>query len=74
MFWKGVNIGDNEKFLELLRNKDKYKCFVDNDDVYFIKKDINKDDLENYCISFNNFGYELLNEIFQALGIDSELV
>lgn len=65
---------DNEKFLELLRNKDKYKCFVDNDDVYFIKKeDINKDDLENYCISFNNFGYELLNEIFQALGIDSEL-
>ena len=66
---------DNEKFLELLRNKDKYKCFVDNDDVYFIKKgDINKDDLENYCISFNNFGYELLNEIFQALGIDSELV
>lgn len=29
---------DNEKFLELLRNKDKYKCFVDNDDVYFIKK------------------------------------
>ena len=68
-------MGDNEKFLELLRNKDKYKCFVDNDDVYFIKKgDINKDDLENYCISFNNFGYELLNEIFQALGIDSELV
>ena len=66
---------DNEKFLELLRTKDKYKCFVDNDDVYFIKKeDINKDDLENYCISFNNFGYELLNEIFQALGIDSELV
>ena len=66
---------DNEKFLELLRNKDKYKCFVDNDDVYFIKKeDINKDDLENYCISFNNFGYELLNEIFQALGIDSELI
>lgn len=66
---------DNEKFLELLRNKDKYKCFVDNDDVYFIKKeDINKDDSENYCISFNNFGYELLNEIFQALGIDSELV
>ena len=38
------------------------------------KEDINKDDLENYCISFNNFGYELLNEIFQALGIDSELV
>lgn len=35
---------------------------------------MNKDDLENYCISFNNFGYELLNEIFQALGIDSELV
>ena len=68
-------MGDNEKFLELLRNKDKYKCFVDNDDVYSIKKeDINKDDLENYCISFNNFGYELLNEIFQALGIDSELV
>ena len=68
-------MGDNEKFLELLRNKDKYKCFVDNDDVYFIKKeDINKDDLENHCISFNNFGYELLNEIFQALGIDSELV
>lgn len=68
-------MGNNEKFLELLRNKDKYKCFVDNADVYFIKKeDINKDDLENYCISFNNFGYELLNEIFQALGIDSELV
>lgn len=66
---------DNEKFLELLRNKDKYKYFVDNDNVYFIKKeDINKDDLENYWISFNNFGYELLNEIFQALGIDSELV
>lgn len=68
-------MSDKEKFLELLNNKDKYKCFVDNDDVYFIKKeDINKDDSENYCISFDNFGYELLNGIFQALGIDSELV
>lgn len=66
---------DKEKFLELLNNKDKYKCFIDNDDVYFIKKeDMNKDDSENYCISFNDFGYELLNGIFQTLGIDSELV
>lgn len=66
---------DVEKFLELLKNKDKYKCFIDNDDVYFIRKeDIDKEDLENYCISFDNFGYELLNGVFQALGIDSEIV
>ena len=66
---------DKEKFLELLNNKEKYKCFIDNDDVYFIKKgDLNKRNSENYCLSFNCWGYELLNEVFQALGIDSELV
>lgn len=69
---------DKEKFKMLLENKQDYKCFIDNDIVWFCKKE----DIEKYDddwkpppeIEFNQFGYELLNEIFQALGIDSELV
>ena len=30
--------------------------------------------IETECGKAKNVGYELLNEIFQALGIDSELV
>lgn len=70
---------DKELFLELLKNKDKYIVLIDNDDVSFTTKDNYKKYNENIDeewegYSFNNFGYELLNEVFQALGIDSELV
>lgn len=70
---------DKELFLELLKNKDKYIVLIDNDDVSFTTKEnyekYNTDwDEEWKGYSFKNYGYELLNEVFQALGIDSELV
>lgn len=70
---------DKELFLELLKNKDKYIVSIDNDNVSFTTKENYKKYNENIDeewkeYSFNNFGYELLNEVFQALGIDSELV
>lgn len=70
---------DKELFLELLKNKDKYIVLIDNDDVSFTTKEnyekYNADLNEKWKgYSFNNYGYELLNEVFQALGIDSELV
>lgn len=69
---------DKEKFELLLENKEIYRCFIDNDSVWFSKKE----DIEKYSdynnpppyIEFSQYGYELLNEIFNALGIDSELV
>lgn len=72
-----IKITDKEKFKLLLNNKKEYKCFIDNDSVWFCKKsDIKKYDDWNPPpdIEFNQFGYELLNEVFQTLGIDSELV
>ena len=34
-------MNDKERFLFLLKNKEKYKVFIDNDDVYFVdKKDL----------------------------------
>lgn len=72
-------MSDKDMFLMLLKNKNLYKVFVDNDSVFFM----NKKELEKYendfdtkpkYYEFNEFGYELLNEIFQALDIDSELV
>lgn len=70
---------DKDMFLMLLKNKDLYKVFVDNDSVFFMNKNelkkYEKDyDVQPKCYDFNEFGYELLNEIFQALDIDSELV
>lgn len=70
---------DKELFLELLKNKDKYIVLIDNDNVSFTTKENYKKYNENIDeeweeYSFNNFGYELLNEVFQVLGIDSELV
>lgn len=75
---RDVIITDKEKFKLLLENKEEYKCFVDNDSVWFCKKE----DIEKYSdynnpppdIEFSSFGYELLNEVFNALGIESELV
>ena len=70
---------DKELFLELLKNKDLYIVLIYNENVPFKKKENYKKYNENIDeeweeYSFNNFGYELLNEVFQALGIDSELV
>lgn len=72
-------MNDKERFLFLLKNKEKYKVFIDNDDVYFIdKKDLElekKDPEYDYnFFDFKEYGYHLLNEIFQAMGIDSELI
>ena len=72
-------MNDKERFLFLLKNKEKYKVFIDNDDVYFVDKkdlELEKQDTEyEYDVfEFMEYGYYLLNEVFQAMGIDSELV
>lgn len=72
-------MNDKERFLFLLKNKEKYKVFIDNDDVYFVdKKDLEleeQDTVYEYDVfEFLEYGYHLLNEVFQAMGIDSELV
>ncbi len=72
-------MNDKELFMELLENKEKYKVDIDNDYVSFaLKEDLQKAeedyDYEYEDYRFKNYGYELLNEVFQALGIDSDLV
>lgn len=72
-------MNDKERFLFLLKNKEKYKVFIDNDDVYFVDKkdlELEEQDIEyEYDVfEFMEYGYHLLNEVFQAMGIDSELV
>ncbi len=70
---------DKELFKMLLENKEKYKVDIDNYCVCFaLKEDLEKQEIdEDYEVEtyeFKECGYELLNEIFQALGIDSDLV
>lgn len=73
-------MSDKELFLMLLENKEKYEVFVDNDVVNFVNKEKYQKyedndyegEYEEHC--FNEYGYNLLNEVFQALGINSDLV
>lgn len=72
-------MSDKELFMKLLENKEKYKVEIDNDCVSFaLKEDLQKAeedyDYEYEDYRFGNYGYELLNEVFQTLGIDSDLV
>lgn len=72
-------MSDKELFMKLLENKEKYKVEIDNDYVSFaLKEDLQKAeedcDYEYEDYRFGNYGYELLNEVFQTLGIDSDLV
>ena len=54
--------------------KEGMEIAIDNDSVVlvFTKNFIDED--TNYCYEFNEFGYELLNILFQALGFKSDLV
>lgn len=72
-------MNDKELFLKILSDKEKYKIEIDNDNVCVYEKE----NLEEYeknenvylkIYEFNKFGYCLLNEVFQALEIDSDLV
>lgn len=70
---------DKELFKMLLKDKEKYKVYIDNDSVTFASKDeIEKEEkdcrFEAKFYDFKEYGYHLLNEVFQALGIDSDLV
>lgn len=72
-------MNDKELFKMLLENKEKYKVDIDNDYVSFTSKEElerqeQDDDFEPKIYSFEEYGYHLLNEVFQALGIDSDEV
>ena len=56
------------------KNKEKYKILVDNDCVTVCKKEDWEQDIDVDFVDFNEYGYYLLNEIFLALGLDSEFV
>lgn len=67
-------LDDKQLFLALLKNKEKYKILVDNDCVTVCKKEDWEQDIDVDFVDFNEYGYYLLNEIFLALGLDSEFV
>jgi len=67
-------LDDKQLFLTLLKNKDKYKILIDNDCVTVCKKEDWEQDICGDSVDFNEYGYYLLNEIFSALGFDSEFV
>ena len=50
------------------------KILVDNDCVSVCKKEDWEQDIDVDFVDFNEYGYYLLNEIFLALGLDSEFV
>ena len=56
------------------KNKEKYKILIDNDCVTVCKKEDWEQDIDVDFVDFNEYGYYLLNEIFLALGLDSEFV
>ncbi|MCK5538842.1 MAG: hypothetical protein KAI79_18595 [Bacteroidales bacterium] len=69
--WDGKN--DQERIQFLIKRKNKtpeFRVEVDNDDVSVIFiADENEDTIS---LSFNEFGYHLLVESFQAIGINAD--
>jgi membrane-bound lytic murein transglycosylase MltF len=60
---------NDKKLMELLmQNKGKYRVYVENDSVSVF------DEKEELIGDFSEFGYELLNHVFQYLEIDSGIV
>ena len=78
--WENLNfedlkkLNDKQLFLALLKNKNKYKILIDNDCVTVCKKEDWEQDIDVDFVDFNEYGYHLLDEIFSALGLDSEFV
>lgn len=68
------NLNDKQLLLELLKDKDKYKILIDNDCVTVCEKENWEQNIEPSFVDFKEYGYYLLNEIFLALGLDSEFV
>ena len=70
---------DEELFLQLLEGKDKYKVYIESDNVeFFSKEDLKKEqEKEDYVAKpycFDNFSHYLLKRVFNALKIDSEII
>ena len=68
--WK--NIGNDKYRVEWLRTeKDlipEFTIHIDNDLVYVSFTD------EDGCLIFDKYGYELLEDVFNSIGLNSELV
>lgn len=76
---KNICDKDKELFDKIFKDKSKYAIQIDNDDVsVFDKNELDKfkngEWIEPNYDNFNEYGYELLNELFVYLGFDSELV
>jgi hypothetical protein len=68
-----MNEHDRLLFEEIIQNKQRYSIEVDNDCVIVIDKTKNEDD-ESFAVTFSEYGYHLLVELFQFLGFDADYV
>lgn len=66
-----MNAHDKELLDKIMNNKERYLIEVDNDCVIVIDKN-NTD--EDECETFNEYGYHLLKDIFNYLGIEADYV
>ena len=61
---------NNKKIMDMvIKNPDNYVVWVDNDSVW-----VDKENDEDFYMSFDKFGYHLLVEIFDYLGINGQYV
>lgn len=57
----------------IMSNKDRYTILVDND-VVWIQDNKKDSDGDDYWISFNEYGYNLIPTLFEYLGVKSDFV
>ena len=64
---------EDEKWLEkCINNPEKYRIFVDNDDVFVV--DAQNDDWEGALYTFSEFGYDMLFHVLRFLKCNVDYV
>lgn len=70
-----ANEEDKEWLKKCIDHPDKYKIFVDNDDIFVVE--LTEDDSEGMEISpytFNDFGEEFIVWLLREIGVNAEFV
>jgi uncharacterized protein YacL (UPF0231 family) len=64
---------DRELLNKIMKNKKRYSIIVDNDAVHVQDNQLNEDD-DNYWVTFDEYGYHFIVDLFGYLGFDSDYV
>lgn len=66
-----MNKYDKEWLNKCIQNPDKYKIFVDNDEIFVVDAE---NDMEESYYTFSNFGYDFVYDLLKYLKCNVEYV